>query len=77
MSETLKDSTGIAAWWARARQFLAEVRVELSRVTWPTRSEVWATTVVVILVSMFFGFYLFVVDFGFNQVLTRILQIGS
>ena len=35
---------------------------ELGRVTWPTRREVWATTIVVILTSMLFGIYLYVVD---------------
>jgi preprotein translocase subunit SecE len=49
-------------WFTRARKFVAEVRGELGRVTWPTRREVWATTIVVILVSMFFGLYLWAVD---------------
>ena len=38
------------------------MRAELGRVTWPTRREVWATTVVVILTSMLFGIYLYIVD---------------
>jgi preprotein translocase subunit SecE len=38
------------------------VRNELKRVTWPSRKEVYATTVVVILVSIFFGLYLGVLD---------------
>jgi preprotein translocase subunit SecE len=46
----------------RARLFLSEVRNELKRVTWPSQKEVYATTVVVILTSMFFGIYLFVLD---------------
>ena len=46
----------------RARLFLSEVRNELKRVTWPSQKEVYATTVVVILTSMFFGLYLFVLD---------------
>ncbi len=44
-----------AEWWADARTFLTEVRAELKRVTWPSRNEVYATTVVVILTSIFFG----------------------
>jgi preprotein translocase subunit SecE len=48
----------------RARLFLSEVRNELKRVTWPSNKEVYATTVVVILVSVFFGLYLFALDFG-------------
>ena len=46
----------------RARLFLSEVRNELKRVTWPSQKEVYATTVVVILTSMFFGLYLFLLD---------------
>jgi len=34
----------------QARLFLSEVRNELKRVTWPTQKEVYATTVVVIIV---------------------------
>ena len=46
----------------RARLFLSEVRNELKRVTWPSQKEVYATTVVVILTSIFFGLYLFAID---------------
>ena len=48
----------------RGRLFLSEVRNELKRVTWPSQKEVYATTIVVILTSIFFGVYLFVLDFG-------------
>ena len=54
----------------RARLFLSEVRNELKRVTWPSQKEVYATTVVVILTSTFFGLYLFVLDYG----LLRLVQ---
>jgi preprotein translocase subunit SecE len=78
MLDTLKDSPQqMVGWFGRGRRFLAEVRVELSRVTWPTRREVWATTVVVILTSMLFGVYLWVIDLGLNLVMERILRIGS
>jgi preprotein translocase subunit SecE len=46
----------------RARLFLSEVKNELKRVTWPGQKEVYATTVVVILTSAFFGLYLFALD---------------
>ncbi len=53
-------------WWTRTREFLAEVRNEMKRVTWPSNREVYATTVVVILTSVFFGLYLFSVDLLLN-----------
>ncbi len=58
----------------RARLFLSEVRNELRRVTWPSQKEVYATTVVVILVSIFFGLYLFVLDFGIDTLVIWIMR---
>jgi preprotein translocase SecE subunit len=44
------------------------------RVTWPTRREVYATTLVVILTSVFFGVYLFGVDLMFSLAIQWVLQ---
>jgi preprotein translocase subunit SecE len=60
----------VTGWWGRSRRFFSEVRNETGRVTWPSRKEVYATTVVVILTSIFFGVYLAGVDF----VLTRLMD---
>ena len=67
MSDNVKelvDQTGgrIVRW----RRFLSEVKNELARVSWPARREVWATTVVVIIVSTLFGVYLYAVDLGIS-----------
>jgi preprotein translocase subunit SecE len=51
-----------AQWWDNSRSFISEVRAELKRVTWPSRREVYATTVVVILTSILFGVYLWGLD---------------
>ena len=58
--DTVREAAG--GRFERARLFLSEVRNELKRVTWPSQKEVYATTVVVILTSVFFGIYLFVLD---------------
>ena len=57
----------VTGWWGRSRRFLSEVRNEMGRVTWPSRKEVYATTFVVILTSIFFGVYLSVVDLVLNS----------
>jgi preprotein translocase subunit SecE len=59
----------VTGWWGRSRRFLTEVRNETGRVTWPSRKEVYATTIVVILTSIFFGVYLY----GIDVVLDRIM----
>ena len=56
----------MTGWWGRSRRFLAEVRNETARVTWPSRREVYATTIVVILTSIFFGVYLYGIDLAFS-----------
>ena len=71
--ETVRDAAG--GRLERARLFLSEVRNELKRVTWPSSKEVYATTVVVILVSVFFGIYLFVLDFGLLKLVEWIFEI--
>jgi preprotein translocase subunit SecE len=71
------ENTGLRAplgWWQRSREFLTEVRNEMNRVTWPTRREVYATTVVVILTAGFFGLYLFGIDLALNALVQQVFQ---
>ena len=58
--DNVKDAAG--GRFERGRLFLSEVRNELKRVTWPSQKEVYATTIVVIATSVFFGLYLFALD---------------
>ena len=64
----------VTGWWGRSRRFLAEVRNEMARVTWPSRKEVYATTLVVILTSLFFGIYLYGVDLILSKAIGWIFQ---
>jgi preprotein translocase subunit SecE len=71
------DKTGLRVplgWWERWRGFVTEVRNEMKRVTWPSRREVWATTVVVILTATFFGIYLFGVDIVLSNAVQAIFN---
>lgn len=44
------------------KTFLQETRVEMKKVTWPTREDVIATTGVVLATVAFFAIYLFFVE---------------
>jgi len=61
-----------AKWYRRLFSFLREVRAELRKVTWPSRNEVYSTTIVVIIATVFFGFYLYFMDLIFSWVLDHI-----
>jgi len=67
-----------AEWWHQGRTFLTEVRNEMRRVTWPSRKEVYATTIVVIAVTVFFAAYLWGVDMIFSHAVQWIFkQFGA
>jgi len=62
-------------WYKRFLNFLNDVKAELKKVTWPSRAEVTSTTIVVIIATVFFGFYLFFMDVIFSWVITHIKDL--
>jgi preprotein translocase subunit SecE len=64
----------VSGWWNRARVFLAEVRNELKRVTWPSKKEVYAATIVVILFSIALGTFLWIVDLILDRAVLTLFQ---
>ena len=48
--------------FGRIGEFYHAVKLEMAKTTWPTRTEVWSTTVVVLIAVVFFGFYLWGID---------------
>ena len=70
-AETIKESYG------RAKQFYVDVRNEMKKVSWPSRQEVFGTTVVVIVAVFFFGVYLGVVDGLLNKALEKFTSVSG
>jgi preprotein translocase subunit SecE len=62
-------------WYKRLSNFLKEVRVEVKKVTWPSKNEVYSTTIIVILATFFFGFYLYFMDVILSWLLARIQSL--
>jgi preprotein translocase subunit SecE len=62
-------------WYKRLSGFLRDVKAELKKVTWPARQEIYSTTIVVIIASVFFGFYLFFMDVIFSWIMGRIRSL--
>ena len=64
-------------WWQRLKTFLREVAVETKKVTWPSRDEVVATTVVVIAASFIFGIFLYICDLAFFRLVDWVIRLLS
>lgn len=56
------------------RQFLREVRSELKKVAWPSRTEVFTYTVVVLVSVIFMTLVVFGLDFGFARAVLKVFQ---
>ena len=57
-------------------QFLQEVRQEVSKVTWPTRKEVWITTVAVLIMVTLASIFFMIADQAMAALVQLILGIG-
>ena len=55
-------------------QFLREVRVELKKVTWPSRKQTLGATAVVIILVIIISLFLGLVDLGLSNLIRVILQ---
>jgi preprotein translocase subunit SecE len=64
----------IREWWPTTRDFVRDSWAEMKKVSWPGRSEVVGTTIVVIIACFIFGFYLFVVDSGLSWLMDKIFR---
>jgi preprotein translocase subunit SecE len=58
----------------KAMQFLREVKVELKKVTWPTRKQTMGSTVVVLVIVTIISIFLGIVDAGLSGLIRAVLQ---
>ncbi len=56
-----------------ARQFLVDAKVELKKVTWPTRKELISTTAVVLILVLLIAFFLGIVDLGLVKIIKTVV----
>jgi len=68
---TIKHKDNI---FGKAAQFLREVKVELKKVTWPSRKQTIGSTVVVIALVMIISIFLGAVDLGLSSLIRIVLQ---
>ena len=59
----------------RISLYLTEVKGELKKVTWPSRNDLYKTTIAVVIASVVFGIYLFLVDWIFSEIIQRIIGV--
>ncbi|MDR1979038.1 MAG: preprotein translocase subunit SecE [Synergistaceae bacterium] len=53
--------------------FLREAKAELKKVTWPGKTQIWYSTLIVIVFTLFVSVYLGIIDFFFAWLFSGIL----
>ena len=61
----------------KLKNYLAETRIELKKVTWPTRKETTVTTIMVFIMVVLAAIFFFVVDLLLSTGVKYVLGLGG
>ena len=56
-------------------EFVQEVRQEVAKVTWPTRKEVWVTTLMVLIMVALASVFFLITDLALGQLVNMVLGL--
>lgn len=65
----------VSARWSTIKEFFKDLHAEMRRVTWPSRKQVRATTLVVIVTVFAFAAYFAVVDMALGRTITKVFDL--
>jgi preprotein translocase subunit SecE len=57
----------------KAVNYVKDVRTEMGKVSWPTRGELYESTIIVLVLSLILAIFVFGVDQGLSNILKIIL----
>jgi preprotein translocase subunit SecE len=61
--------------FAKIKKFFSEVMMELKKVTWPSRKEVYSTTIVVLITVIIFSIFLYLADISLLYLVKEVFSI--
>lgn len=64
-------------YFGNAGRFLNEVWGELKKVQWPSREELYAFTIIVIVAIIAVGIYVGVLDLALTKISDRVFDLGT
>jgi preprotein translocase subunit SecE len=67
----------VSSWPAAVKEYVSDLKMEMRRVTWPSRQQVEGTTVVVIVSVFAFAAYFSLVDSIMGSLIERIFKALS
>ena len=76
MAKQVTSATTSSNPLIRLKSFFQEVRVEMSKVTWPTLDEVKSSTTIVMMLLAILASIVFVYDKVFEKIIVTLLKLG-
>ena len=73
----MEIKTATSDWWGRTRAFLKDVRVEMTKVTWPTWEELKGQTIVVIVAVLLIAAFIGSVDLVLSNLIEMLVRTLS
>jgi preprotein translocase subunit SecE len=73
----MQIKTAVVDGWARSRSFLRDVRVEMTKVTWPTWEELKGQTIVVIVAVLLIAAFIGSVDLILSNLIKFLVRTLS
>jgi len=67
----------LSSYPKRLRNYLHDVRLEMKAVNWPSRTDVWSTTLVVTVTVAFFGVYFLLTDSTAQRIISWLIDFGK
>jgi len=61
--------------FAKIKKFLSEVKAEIKKVVWPSRNEVYGTTIVVLITVFIFSLFLYFADTILFSAISYLLNV--
>ena len=77
MAEVSREKGGLGAWLRNVPTFINQVKVETSKVVWPTRRETITTAIMVVVMTVALGIFFFGVDWVFSRIVGALLKLTS
>ncbi len=59
----------------KLRKFFREIRMEIKKIHWPSKEELWGATAVVIIILLVTGVYFAFLDIGFSALMKVLFKI--
>jgi preprotein translocase subunit SecE len=59
--------------YKKLSNYLSDVKIEMSKVSWPTKNELMESTVIIIILSFILAIFVFGVDQGLSNIMKLIL----